>query len=59
MQDRVMLELRRDDVLLAFARTDDSCRADGLIVCLTAAGGEGDLSGLRADARSDGRSRGL
>ena len=59
MQDRVMLKLCRDDVLLALARTDNSRRADGLIVGLAAAGGEGDLSGLRADARSDGRSCGL
>ena len=40
MQNRVVLELRRDDVLLALARADDSCRADGLIVGLAAAGGE-------------------
>ena len=56
MQHRVMLKFGRNDVLFSFFRAEQRCRADCLVVCLAAAGGEGDFSGLRADARCDGGS---
>ena len=56
MQHRVMLKFGRNDVLFSLFRAEQRCRADCLVVCLAAAGGEGDFSGLRADARCDGGS---
>ena len=59
MQHRVMLKFGRNDVLFSLFRAEQRCRADCLVVCLAAAGGEGDFSGLRADAGCNRGSRGL
>ena len=46
VEDGVVLELGGDDVLLSLPGTQESGGAEGLVVGLAAAGGEGDLPGV-------------
>ena len=59
VQNRVMLERGRDDVLFALPRTEHRGRDERHIVRLAAAGGEGQLPRLAAELPGDRLPRGI